>query len=112
MLLSYDRAVLAGAVVREKLRTATATAVRGRAYDVAAHQQAAMPEQLLAHQDADPGPDRPEPETEPQAAIYLTALRNELWPPDTTSAATSFSAPRQPQPWSSGSERDHYATQQ
>ncbi|MFE5097243.1 hypothetical protein ACFRCI_44880 [Streptomyces sp. NPDC056638] len=73
--LSYDRAVLAGAVVREKLRTATATAVRGRAYDVAAHQQAAMPEQLLAHQDADPGPDRPEPETEPQLATDLTALR-------------------------------------
>ncbi|MEU0837454.1 hypothetical protein [Streptomyces sp. NPDC005969] len=73
--LSYERAVLAGAVVREKLRTATATAVRGRAYDVAAHQQAAMPEQLLAHQDADPGPDRPEPEDEPRSAIDLTALR-------------------------------------
>ncbi|MET9208241.1 relaxase domain-containing protein [Streptomyces bacillaris] len=43
--LQYDRAVLAGAVVREKLRTTTV--VRGRAYDVVAHQQAAMPEQLL-----------------------------------------------------------------
>jgi hypothetical protein len=31
--LSYDRAVLAGAVVREKLRTTTVA--RGRAYDVA-----------------------------------------------------------------------------
>ncbi|WP_327391144.1 hypothetical protein OG728_37665 [Streptomyces microflavus] len=34
--------------MREKLRitaTATATAVQGRAYDVARHQQAAMPEQ-------------------------------------------------------------------
>jgi hypothetical protein len=41
LLLSYDRAVLAGAVVREKLHTATA--VRGRAYDAVAHQQAAMP---------------------------------------------------------------------
>ncbi|MFD9606677.1 MobF family relaxase [Streptomyces sp. NPDC059970] len=71
--LSYDRAVLAGAVVREKLRTATATAVRGRAYDVAAHQQAAMPEQLLAHQDADPGPDRPEPETEPHPGVHRRA---------------------------------------
>src|SRR3954469_8708805 len=36
----YERAVLAGAVVREQLRTTTATAVRGRAYDVVAHQQA------------------------------------------------------------------------
>ncbi|MGW2515179.1 relaxase domain-containing protein [Streptomyces scopuliridis] len=49
--LRYERAVLAGMVVHEKLRTAAA--VRGRAYDVAAHQQAAMPEQLLAHQDTD-----------------------------------------------------------
>ncbi|GDY70885.1 hypothetical protein SAV31267_003700 [Streptomyces avermitilis] len=44
----YERAALADAVVREKLRTTTTTAVRGRAYDVVAHQQAAMPEQLLA----------------------------------------------------------------
>ncbi|WP_146228961.1 MobF family relaxase [Streptomyces sp. NWU339] len=71
--LRYDRAVLAGAMVREKLRTATATAVGGRAYDVAAHQQAAMPELLLAHQDTDP--DRPEPEDEPRSAMDLTALR-------------------------------------
>ncbi|MEW2490471.1 hypothetical protein [Streptomyces sp. NPDC048411] len=49
--LRYDRAVLAGAVVRGKLRTATAAAVRGRAYDVAAHQQAATPELLLAQQE-------------------------------------------------------------
>ncbi len=37
--LQYERAVLAGAMVREKLRTTTTTAaVRGRAYDAAAHQ--------------------------------------------------------------------------
>ncbi|WP_327180379.1 hypothetical protein OG599_34920 (plasmid) [Streptomyces sp. NBC_01335] len=51
--LQYERAVLAGAVVREKLRTTSAIAVRGRAYDVVAHQQAAMPEQLLAPEPAD-----------------------------------------------------------
>ncbi|WP_406415210.1 relaxase domain-containing protein [Streptomyces sp. NBC_00873] len=75
--LSYDRAVLAGAVVREKLRTATATAtaVRGRAYDVVAHQQAAMSEQLLAHRDADPEHDDQEPEAGPRPGIDLTALR-------------------------------------
>ncbi|WP_393063419.1 hypothetical protein [Streptomyces sp. LN549] len=56
--MSYDRAVLAGAAVREKLRTTTVTAVRGRAYDVAAHQQqAAMLEQLLAPPAADPEDD-------------------------------------------------------
>ncbi|WP_206281612.1 hypothetical protein, partial [Streptomyces prasinopilosus] len=42
--LQYERAVLAGAVAHEKLRTTTANAVRGRAYDVVVHQQAAMPE--------------------------------------------------------------------
>ncbi|MFJ7497396.1 hypothetical protein ACIQZB_41035 [Streptomyces sp. NPDC097727] len=47
--------------------------MRGRGYDVAAHQQAAMPELLLAHQDANP--DRPEPEDEPRSAIDLAALR-------------------------------------
>ncbi|MFB6654091.1 hypothetical protein ACFCZ4_32720 [Streptomyces microflavus] len=52
--LQYDRAVLAGAVVREQLRATTATAVRGRAYDVVVHQQAAMPEQLLAPEPAAP----------------------------------------------------------
>ncbi|MFC8364876.1 hypothetical protein ACFUIY_34000 [Streptomyces griseorubiginosus] len=43
-------------VVREKLRTATATAtaVRGLAYDVVAHQQAAMPEPLLAPRSTHP----------------------------------------------------------
>ncbi|WP_250306621.1 MobF family relaxase [Streptomyces sp. A 4/2] len=68
--LRYDRAFLAGAAVREKLRT---TVVRGRAYDVAAHQQAAMPELLLADQDADP--DRPEPEDKPRSVIDVAALR-------------------------------------
>ncbi|GAA3920254.1 hypothetical protein GCM10023084_82530 [Streptomyces lacrimifluminis] len=78
--LQYDRAVLAGAVVREKLRTATttatATAVRGRAYDVVAHQQAAMPEQLLAPAAADPEHDDQEPEAGRREAIDLTALRS------------------------------------
>ncbi|MFD6331661.1 hypothetical protein ACFWGI_19085 [Streptomyces niveus] len=71
--LRYDRAVLASAVVREKLRTTTAR--RGRAYDVTAHQQAAMGEQLLAHP-AVTGPDRPEPGEGPQSAIDLTAVRD------------------------------------
>ncbi|MFI1510245.1 MobF family relaxase [Streptomyces sp. NPDC020597] len=73
--LQYERAVLAGAVVREKLRTATATAVRGRAYDVVAHQQAAMPEQLLAPQPADPEHDDQEQEPGRREAMDLTALR-------------------------------------
>ncbi|WSQ15877.1 relaxase domain-containing protein [Streptomyces sp. NBC_01231] len=73
----YERAVLAGAVVREQLRTttATATAVRGRAYDVVAHQQAAMPEQLLAPAAAEPERDGQEPEAGRREAIDLTALR-------------------------------------
>jgi hypothetical protein len=70
--LQYERAVLAGAVVREKLRT---TAARGRAYDVVAHQQAAMPEQLLTLPAADPEHDDQEPEATPREAIDLTALR-------------------------------------
>ncbi len=73
--LSYDRAVLAGAAVQEKLRTTTVTAVRGRAYDVVAHQQAAMPEQLLAPPAADPEDDDQEPEAGPRSGSDLTALR-------------------------------------
>ncbi|MEU3434245.1 MobF family relaxase [Streptomyces sp. NPDC006863] len=73
--LQYERAVLAGAVVREQLRTTTATAVRGQAYDVVAHQQAAMPEQLLGPAAADPEHDDQEPEAGPQEAIDMTALR-------------------------------------
>lgn len=73
--LQYERAVLASAVVREKLRTTTATVVRGRAYDVVAHQQAAMPEQLLAPEPADPEPDGQEPEAGRGEAIDMTALR-------------------------------------
>lgn len=69
----YERAVLAGTAVREKLRTTTA--VRGRAYDVARHQQAAMPEQLLAPAAADPEHDGQEPEAGPKEAIDMTALR-------------------------------------
>ncbi|MGW0607773.1 MobF family relaxase [Streptomyces sp. NPDC002640] len=75
--LQYKRAVLAGAVVREQLRTTTATAtvVRGRAYDVVAHQQAAMPEQLLAPEPADPEHDDQEPKADCRGAIDMTALR-------------------------------------
>ncbi|MFH9736045.1 hypothetical protein [Streptomyces sp. NPDC017260] len=74
--LQYERAVLAGAVVREKLRTTT-TAVRGRAYDVVAHQQAAMPEQLLTPEPADPEHDDDDQEQKPgrREALDLTALR-------------------------------------
>ncbi|WP_406076657.1 MobF family relaxase [Streptomyces virginiae] len=72
--LQYERAVPAGAVVREKLRT-TATAVRRRAYDVVAHQQAAMPEQLHAPAAADPEDDDQEPEPGPREAIDMKALR-------------------------------------
>jgi hypothetical protein len=61
-------------VVREKLRT-TATAVRGRAYDVVAHQQAAMPEQLLAPEPADPEHDDQEQKPGRREAMDLTALR-------------------------------------
>ncbi|MFB8123349.1 hypothetical protein ACFVG1_24020 [Streptomyces bacillaris] len=73
--LQYDRAVLAGAVVREQLRTTTATTVRGRAYDVVAHQQAAMPEQLLAPEPADPEHDDQEQEPGRHEALDLAALR-------------------------------------
>jgi hypothetical protein len=71
--LQYERAVLAGAVVREDLRTTT-TAVRGRAYAVVAHQQAAMPEQLLAPEPADlEHDDQQEPGR--REAMDLKALR-------------------------------------
>ncbi|MFJ7260352.1 hypothetical protein ACIQV2_09320 [Streptomyces globosus] len=73
--LQYERAVPAGAVVRQKLRTTTATAVRGRAYDAVAHQQAAMPEQLLAPESADPEHDDQGPKADRGEAIYMTALR-------------------------------------
>ncbi|CAM5277927.1 MobF family relaxase [Streptomyces griseus] len=71
--LQYDRAVLAGEVVRAQLRTTTV--VRGRAYDVVAHQQAAMPEQLLAPEPDDPEHDDQEPKAGRGEAIDLTALR-------------------------------------
>ncbi|GAA3914376.1 hypothetical protein GCM10023084_77560 [Streptomyces lacrimifluminis] len=58
--LQYERAVLAGAVVREQLFTTTTA--RGRAYDVVAHQQAAMPEQLLTPAAADSERHDQEPE--------------------------------------------------
>ncbi|WP_167381348.1 MobF family relaxase [Streptomyces misionensis] len=73
--LPYERAVLAGAVVRDKLRTTASTAVRGRAGDVVAHQQAAMPEQLLAPPVAEVEHDDQEPETGRGEAIDMTALR-------------------------------------
>jgi hypothetical protein len=62
-------------VVREQLRTTTATAVRGRPYDVVAHQQAAMPEQLLAPEPADPEHDEQEQKPGRREALDLTALR-------------------------------------
>lgn len=71
--LQYERAVLASTVVREQLHT-TATAVRGRAYDVVAHQRAAMPERLLAPEPAAPEHDDQEPEAAPGEAIDMTAL--------------------------------------
>ncbi|MFI2619518.1 hypothetical protein [Streptomyces sp. NPDC018584] len=70
----YERAALAGAVVREQLRTTT-TAVWGRAYDVVAHQQAAMPEQLLAPEPVDAEHDDQEQEAGRREAIGMTALR-------------------------------------
>ncbi|MER7750312.1 MobF family relaxase [Streptomyces bacillaris] len=73
--LQYDRAVLAGAVVRKQLHTTTTATVRGRAYDVVAHQQAAMPEQLLAPESADPEHDDQEPEAGRGEAIDMKALR-------------------------------------
>ncbi|MFF8609530.1 hypothetical protein ACF06X_26750 [Streptomyces sp. NPDC015346] len=54
--------------VREQPRTTTG-AVRGRAYDVVAHEQAAMPEQLLGAAAVDPEHDDQEPEAEPREAI-------------------------------------------
>jgi hypothetical protein len=62
-------------VVRENLRTATATTVQGRAYDVVAHQQAAMPEQLLASPAVAVEDGDQEPEAGRQEAIDMTALR-------------------------------------
>ncbi|MFJ3882392.1 MobF family relaxase [Streptomyces sp. NPDC090077] len=73
--LQHDRAVLAGAMVREKLRTTTTAAARGRAYDVVAHQQAAMPEQLLALSAAEAEHDDQEPEPGRQEAIDMTGVR-------------------------------------
>ncbi|MCD2469564.1 hypothetical protein MBT42_39315 [Streptomyces sp. MBT42] len=61
--------------MREKLRTTTTAAVRGRAYDVVAHQQAAMPEQLLALEPADPEHDDQEPKAGRGEAIDMTAVR-------------------------------------
>ncbi|WEH43954.1 MobF family relaxase [Streptomyces sp. AM 2-1-1] len=68
--LQYERAVLAGAVVREKLHT---TVVRGRGYDIVRHQQTAMPEQLLAA--ADPERDDQEPGVGVEEAVDFKELR-------------------------------------
>ncbi|MFJ3848284.1 hypothetical protein ACIPV3_29895 [Streptomyces albidoflavus] len=62
-------------MVREQLRTTTTTAVLGRAYNVVAHHQAAMPEQLLAHEPNDPEHDDQEPEDGPGETIDMKALR-------------------------------------
>ncbi|MFD0154595.1 hypothetical protein ACWGQ4_00665 [Streptomyces sp. NPDC055721] len=58
----------------ENVRTTVAVA-QGRGCDVVAHHQAARPEQLLTHPDAEPGPDDQEPEAETRSALHLTALR-------------------------------------
>ncbi|WP_406514539.1 relaxase domain-containing protein (plasmid) [Streptomyces sp. NBC_00161] len=70
--LRYDRAVIASTMLAAQLRTARRT---GRAlYDVTAHQQAAMPEQLLVplpDTDPDAGPGR----LDDKSALDLTAVR-------------------------------------
>ncbi len=73
--LQYERAFLAGAVVHEQLRATAAAVVRGRMYDVVAHQQAAMPEHLLAPEPADPEHDDQEQKPGRREAIDMTALR-------------------------------------
>ncbi|MCX4598830.1 relaxase domain-containing protein [Streptomyces sp. NBC_01549] len=68
--LLYDRAVIASTVLSARLRAARRT---GRALydDVVAHQQAAMPEQLLI-----PFPDTDEDaDSEPRSALDMAALR-------------------------------------
>ncbi|MGV9628559.1 hypothetical protein [Streptomyces sp. NPDC003487] len=60
--------------MREKWHTSTASAVRGQAYDVVAHQQAAMPEQLLAPEPADPKHEDQERKPGRRGALDLTAL--------------------------------------
>ncbi|MET9535643.1 hypothetical protein ABZY02_34680 [Streptomyces sp. NPDC006649] len=65
-------------MVREQLRTTTtttATALRGRSYDVTRHQQAVRPEQLLPPATADPEDDDQEPDAGSQEASDMTALR-------------------------------------
>ncbi|MFD3920847.1 hypothetical protein [Streptomyces sp. NPDC058595] len=59
-------------MVRGKLRT---TAGRGRAYDIARHQQAPTPEDLLAPAAAEPEHDDQGPEAGRGEAGDLTALR-------------------------------------
>lgn len=61
-------------MVREKLRT-TATAVRGRAYDVVARRQAAMPEQMLAPEPADPEHDDQDTNTKPTTTLNTSPDR-------------------------------------
>jgi hypothetical protein len=71
--LQYERAVLAGAVVREQLHTTTA--VRGRAYNAVAHRQEAMPEQLLAPELTDSECDDQEQQPGRREGPDLTSLR-------------------------------------
>ncbi|MFJ8097496.1 hypothetical protein [Streptomyces griseofuscus] len=66
--------MLAGAVVRERLRATTVTAVRGRAYDVVAHQQAAMPEQLQCARAGHPEHEDQEQQPGRREVLDLTAL--------------------------------------
>ncbi|MER7750308.1 hypothetical protein ABT013_34135 [Streptomyces bacillaris] len=62
-------------MVREQLRTTTTAAVRSWAYDVVAHQQAAMPELLLAPEPTESEHDDQEPEAGRGEAIDMKALR-------------------------------------
>ncbi|MFJ8669752.1 hypothetical protein [Streptomyces sp. NPDC093600] len=67
----YERAVLAGAVVREKLRTTITSTAVGAGRTTSSR----CPEQLLASAAADPEHDDQEPEAGPRWEIDLTALR-------------------------------------
>ncbi|MEE1930849.1 hypothetical protein V1J52_22145 [Streptomyces sp. TRM 70351] len=75
--------------MREKPRT---TVVRGRRYDVAAHQQAAMPELRLAGQAAESEHDDQEPEAGPRPVVDLMALRAALEASRTDVEALDFTA--------------------
>lgn len=72
--LRYDRAVIASTMLAAPLRTARRT---GRAmYGVTAHQQAAMPKQLLVPlPDTEPEIESERLDEEPRPVLDLTAVR-------------------------------------